>query len=116
MFGRFLLPAVLSVAAFPASAQFVQQGGKLTASLLLVDDAGDAGGPFASGATTIQNSQCSMNVAGSSFTKNGNTLTLSLNITFKPAFAGNRVIWVAGRDVGGANNTGWQSMGTTTVQ
>jgi len=91
-------------------------------SLLLLDDGGDAGGPFAGGmvlngsAGTIQNSQCSVNGVGSSAVKSGNGLTLTLNITFKAALAGNRVVWVAGRDGAGGNNTDWQAMGTTTVQ
>jgi len=93
-----------------------------TNSLLLVDDGGDAGGPFAGGvvlngvAATIQNSQCSVNRVGSSAAKSGNTLTLMLNITFQSPFAGNRIVWVAGRDQASGNNTDWQAMGTTTVQ
>ncbi|SPF37825.1 conserved exported hypothetical protein [Candidatus Sulfopaludibacter sp. SbA4] len=93
-----------------------------TNSLLLVDDSGDAGGPFAGSMTlngsaaTIQNSQCSVNGTGSSAVKNGNNLTLTLNITFKSPFAGNHIVWVAGRDAAGANNTDWQAVGTTTVQ
>jgi len=91
-------------------------------SLLLVDDGGDAGGPFAGsmvlngGAAVIQNSQCSVNGPGSSAVKNGNTLTLTLNVTFKAPFAGNRIVWVAGRDAAGGNNTDWQAMATTSVQ
>jgi len=91
-------------------------------TLYLVDDAGDAGGPFAGGmllngsAGTIQNSQCSINGAGSSASPAGNTLTLALNITFKPAFTGNRILFVAGRDAAGLNNTDWQSTGTSSVQ
>jgi YD repeat-containing protein len=91
-------------------------------TLYLVDDAGDAGGPFAGGmvlnggAGTIQNSQCSINGVGSSAVSNGNTLTLTLNITFKAAFTGNRIVWVAGRDTASGNNTDWQAMGTQTVQ
>jgi YD repeat-containing protein len=91
-------------------------------ALYLVDDAGDAGGPFAGGmvlnggAGTIQNSQCSVSGAGSSAVASGNSLTLTLNITLKAGLAGNRVIWVAGRDAAGGNNTDWQSMGTATVQ
>ncbi|SPF50571.1 hypothetical protein SBA4_4430017 [Candidatus Sulfopaludibacter sp. SbA4] len=92
---------------------------------LLVDDAGDAGGPFAGSmvldgnATDIQNSQCIIDGSGSSAstaTGIGNTLTLELNIIFKSGFTGNHVIWAAGRDTAGANNTGWQAMGTTSVQ
>jgi hypothetical protein len=68
------------------------------------------------GTATIQNSQCSVNATGSSAVKNGNTLILTLNITFKSPFAGNRILWLAGRDAAGGNNTDWQAMGTTTVQ
>jgi hypothetical protein len=90
-------------------------------TLYLVNDAGDAGGPFAGSmvvngsAGTIQNSQCSVSGTGSSATP-GNTLTLTLNITFKAAFAGNRIVWAAGRDRADGNNTDWQAMGTWTVQ
>jgi len=90
-------------------------------TLSLVDDAGDAGGPFAGslslngGAATIQNSQCSVSGAGSSAMKSGNTLTLTLSIAFSAAFAGDRIVWVAGRDAAGANNTDWQALGTLTV-
>jgi hypothetical protein len=91
-------------------------------TLYLVDDAGDAGGPFAGsmvltgGAGSISNSQCSVSNSGSSVTKNGNNLTLALNMTFKSALAGNRIVWVAGRDVASGNNTDWQASGTTAVQ
>ncbi|SPF54062.1 exported hypothetical protein [Candidatus Sulfopaludibacter sp. SbA4] len=109
--------------------------GSLTGTLYLVDDGGDAGGPFAGGMVlpgstgAIQNSQCVVSAAGSSAafgfseitTPSGNiptgtSLTLTLNITFKSAFAGNRILFVAGRDAAGANNTGWQSVGTSMVQ
>jgi len=91
-------------------------------TLYLVDDGGDAGGPFAGGmalnggAVAIQNSQCSISGTGSSAVSSGNTLTLTLNITFKAPFAGNRIVWVAGRDGTGLNNTDWQSVGTWSVQ
>ena len=92
-----------------------------TNTLFLVDDAGDGGGPFAGGmqlngaAGSIQNSQCSINAVGSSAVASANSLTLTLNTTFKPAFAGNRLVYVAGRDVAGGNNTDWQALGTWTV-
>ena len=94
-------------------------------TLLLVDDGGDAGGPFAGSMVPdgspadIQNSQCIVDAAGSSASTTtgiGNTLTLVLNVIFKSGFNGNHVIWAAGRDTAGANNTGWQAMGTTAVQ
>lgn len=64
----------------------------------------------------VHASQCSISATGSSAIVNGNTLTLTLNITFKSALQGNRVIWVAGRDSAGANNTDWQAMATWAVQ
>ena len=61
-----------------------------------------------------QNSQCAVSVA--SATGNGGTLTLTLNVTFKASFTGNRILYVAGRDAAGGNNTDWQAVGTFTVQ
>jgi hypothetical protein len=66
-----------------------------TGSVYLVDDAGDAGGPYSMmplpGSGTVQNSQCEISATGSSVTESGNTLTLTLALTFKDVFAGNRV-------------------------
>jgi len=93
-----------------------------TRMLYLIDDQGDAGGPFAGtmplngGSNGVSNSQCAVNGAGSAVSVSANTLTLTLNLTFTEAFAGNRVIWAAARDHSDGNNTGWQSMGTVTVQ
>jgi hypothetical protein len=90
-------------------------------TLYLVDDAGDAGGPFAGGAIlnttgSMQNSQCVVSWGSSPVTTAGNALTLALNIAFTNAFAGNRIFYLATRDTAGANNTDWQSSGTWTVQ
>jgi len=91
-------------------------------SLILIDDTGDAGGPYAGsmvlngGSGSIQNSQCTVSGTGSTVSFAPNTLTLTLNITFKAAFAGNRVIYAAGRDTAGGNNTDWQAVATFTVQ
>jgi acyl-coenzyme A thioesterase PaaI-like protein len=86
-------------------------------TLVLVNDAGDAGGPFA-GAISIPgntvaavNSQCAVSALGSSVIETGNTLTLVLRIDFIAAFAGNKVVYTAARDTGG-NNTGWQPAAT----
>ena len=90
-------------------------------SLFLVDDAGDAGGPFAgsiqlNGSGSIRNSQCSVSGQGSSAVASGNQLTLTLAITFLSPLTGNRIMWVAGRDAAGSNNTGWQAIGTALIQ
>jgi uncharacterized repeat protein (TIGR01451 family) len=92
-----------------------------TNTLYLVDDAGNAGGPFAGGMALngtggIQNSQCQVAGAGSSAAFNGNNMTLTLRLTFSAGFRGNRILYVAGRDRAERNNTDWQAMGTWTVQ
>jgi len=93
-----------------------------TNTLILIDDGGEAAGPYAGtmplngGSESIQNSQCTVSGTGSAVSSVSNTLTLTLNITFKAAFTGNRVVYAAGRDSAGGNNTNWQAMGTTTVQ
>jgi len=85
-------------------------------TLYLVDDAGDAGGPFAgsmqlNGSGSVSNGQCTITAAGSSVVSSGNTLTLTLNIAFKAVFGGNKVVYTATRDTG-SGNSGWQAMGT----
>jgi len=87
-------------------------------SLFLVDDAGDAGGPYQGmtlpGAGTISNSQCTIRGAGSGFFLAGNSLTLTLAITFSPSFAGNQVVYAAARST--SQNSGWQAIGTVSVR
>jgi len=90
-------------------------------TLFLVDDAGDGGGPFAGSASlaaagTIQNSQCTVSWGATAVNTTGNNLSLTLNIAFTAAFAGNRVIYMAARDLNDANNTDWHAMGTWTPQ
>jgi len=91
-------------------------------TLVLIDDAGDAGGPYAGsmvlngGSGAIQNSQCMVSGAGSAVAFAPNTINVTLNITFQASFRGNRVLYAGGRDSTGGNNTDWQSVGTVTVQ
>ncbi|MEZ5398579.1 MAG: hypothetical protein R2729_02855 [Bryobacteraceae bacterium] len=85
-------------------------------NLLLVNDAGTAGGPFVDslaipGSGTIGNSQCSIDAAGSSVVAGGDNLTLSLHLSFSESFGGDRIIYAAARDDSG-NNSGWQPVGT----
>jgi hypothetical protein len=91
--------------------------GPTAGAVYLVDDAGNAGGPFAGmslpTAGSVQNNQCSIAGTGSSVSSAGNTLTLTLNMTFKPAFSGNKIIHMAARS--NALNSGWQTMGTVSV-
>jgi hypothetical protein len=87
-------------------------------SLYLVDDGGDAGGPYQGtvlpGSGTIQNGQCSVSGASSSVAGVGNTLTLTLAVTFTAGFGGNKVVFLAAQDKSGVNS-GWQALGTWSV-
>jgi len=89
-----------------------------TSSVLLVDDARDAGGPYSGvvlpGTGTVQNSQCSISGAGSSVSTSGNTLTLVLAITFSASFAGNKVLYMSAQDKSSLNS-GWSALGTWNV-
>jgi hypothetical protein len=81
----------------------------------LMNDAGTAWLTATLGAaTTLQNSQCSVNVAATSVAKSGNTLTLNLAMTFLPGYAGAKNTYMYGADIAGANS-GWQQLGTWTV-
>jgi imidazole glycerol phosphate synthase subunit HisF len=62
-------------------------------------------------AATLQNSQCSLNVATATVSRSGDVLTLSVTVTFQPAFAGSKNIYLHAVDVSGANS-GWQDLGT----
>jgi len=83
-------------------------------SVYLVDNAGDAGGPYSGmllpSSGTVSNSQCSITATGSSVLGSGNTLTLTLAITFTASFAGNKVIYLAAQDA--TSGSGWQALGT----
>jgi hypothetical protein len=93
--------------------------GASTGAIYLVDDAGDAGGPFIGGFTlpgsgTASNSQCTVSATGSSAAGSGNTLTLTLAITFSHNFTGNQVFFLSDRNSHG-QNSGWQSAGSVAV-
>ena len=94
---------------------YAQQGN----TIYLVNDNGDAGGPYAgtltlNGSGSVSNSQCTVLGSGSSATGSGNNLTLTLNMSFTSAFGGNKVIYLAARDTL-QNNSGWQTMGVLGV-
>jgi uncharacterized membrane protein len=84
-------------------------------TLLLLNDASTIWMPGTLGSTsTLQNSQCAINLAGSSVTLSGTTLTLNLATTFKSAYAGAKNIYMYAAN--GFNvNSGWQTRGTWTV-
>jgi hypothetical protein len=86
--------------------------------LFLVNDAGTSllPGLTLNGAGTVSNSQCTVSGAGSSFKVTGNTLTLTLNVSFPAGFSGNRIVYMAARDNADVGNSGWQAMGSWSVQ
>jgi len=65
-------------------------------------------------AATLQNSQCSINVAEATVGPNGNTLTWNVPMTFKPAYAGAKHTYLRAIDISGAAS-GWQQEGAWTV-
>lgn len=89
-------------------------------SLYLVDDAGNAAGPFQGGlvlgidSTSISNSQCTIHGASSwaSNTPDG-ALQLHLRVEFAPSFAGTRIAYAAARS--STQNSGWRRLGVWTV-
>jgi len=87
-------------------------------SLFLIDDAGDAGGPYQGlvlpGSGTVSNGQCTINGAASSASGSGNTLTLTLAIAFGASFSGNRVFYLSAQDTS-SSDSGWQALGTWQV-
>jgi hypothetical protein len=65
-------------------------------------------------AATVENSQCRLVGAGSSVVGSGADLTLTLNLTFKAAFAGAKTVYMYVSDSGGLES-GTQSRGSWTV-
>jgi len=64
------------------------------------------------GAGTVQNSQCAITAAGSSAAGSGNTLTVTLSLSFQAAFKGTRNVYMEAYD--GADS-GWLQKGTWTI-
>ena len=86
-----------------------------TNQVILLNDAASAWMPATPGAAqTLQNSQCSLNVAATSVVLSGNNLTLNLAMTFATAYAGVQNVYLYAGDVSGSNS-GWQQLGAWTV-
>jgi hypothetical protein len=86
--------------------------------LFLMNDGGTAllPGQSMAAAGALSNSQCTVSWGAMAVSTSGNNLTVNLSISFSAAFDGNRIFFLASRDLTDANNTGWQAMGTFTVQ
>jgi Zn-dependent metalloprotease len=83
--------------------------------LLLLDDAGSIWEPAAPGSNAVaQNSQCAVTAAGSGAVVDGATLTVTVAVTFTPAYVGPLEVYMFGRDVNGMNS-GWQHRGNWTA-
>jgi len=63
---------------------------------------------------TASNSQCTITGAGSAVGAGGNTLSVTLPITFTQAFGGNQIVFAAARNNNG-QNSGWRAVGTAAV-
>ena len=90
---------------------------RASSTLFLVNDAGTAllPGWVLNSPGGLSNGECSVRVEATSAEGDGNHLSLNLNLTFTSVFSGNRVIYLAARDVSDRNNSGWQAMGTWSV-
>jgi hypothetical protein len=67
------------------------------------------------GNNTISNRQCTVSAQESQVQANGNTLTVTLPVTFNPAFAGFKGAWLAARTMGAAQTSAWQALGAEAV-
>ncbi len=66
------------------------------------------------GTNFIENSQCRISASNSSVVRTGNTLTLALNVTYKPGFAGPKIIWTAASTLSNAVSP-WKASGAWLV-
>lgn len=72
-------------------------------------------GPLILGtASTVQNSQCTIQGATSMAQASGTSLLLTLRIAFSSTFTGSKVIYTAARDTG-SGNTGWKTVGSSQI-
>jgi hypothetical protein len=86
--------------------------------LLLVPNNGDGNQATAmdlAGGGTLENSQCRVESVGSSRSVSGNTLTLTVKLTFKTPFNGRKIIY-GGVQTTTGGNSGWHAMGAWVVQ
>jgi beta-propeller repeat-containing protein len=87
---------------------------RATNTLQLLTDAGAApAGAITPGSGSQQNSQCTLNGAGSSVSSLENVLTLNLSITFQVGFNGNKNIYMQANNASGSS--GWQLRGSWSV-
>jgi hypothetical protein len=82
--------------------------------IFLANDAGVFQGPIPLGvAGSLQNSQCTVNAGASSASASGNNLTVSLAVSFQPAYSGAKKVYT--KVTGATVDTSWVQLGTWTV-
>jgi hypothetical protein len=82
--------------------------------IYLASDTGAWQGPIPIGVPgTLENSQCTVNAGGSSATASGNSLTVSLALSFTSAFAGAKNIYSEVEN--STVDAGWAQLGSWTV-
>jgi hypothetical protein len=87
---------------------------RATQVVWLLNDAGTTWVAGAPGVTsTLQNSQCAIALANNGVVLSGNTLTLSLAITFTASFSGVKNVYMYG--AAGSAASGWQDRGDWTA-
>ncbi len=82
-------------------------------ALFLINDAGNnATGPFLVGTAGIaSNGQCSIDLGASTTSTSGNTMVVSLAVTFKPGYSGQKFVYGYASDNPG-KVSGWQTIGS----
>src|SRR6185295_8553473 len=105
--------AIFNTGAIATNACYVFYA-RSTNKLYLQNNASSAWqGPLTPGvAGNVSNSQCTLNSAGSSVSTSGNTLTVNIALTFQPAFAGTKNIYLFALDSLGFKTAGWQLKGS----
>jgi hypothetical protein len=88
--------------------------GRASNSIQLANDGGSFGAALTIGsAGTQQNSQCIVDAGASSVNLSGNTLTVNLALSFKPAFAGAKNVYMEAQNA--TLDSGWAQRGTWMV-
>lgn len=78
-------------------------------------DGAQATSMILTGTNSLNNSQCTISAQGSSVVLNGSQLVVTFTVTFKPAFTGNKGVWMAVQTIGGAQTSPWQAVGARLV-
>ena len=89
---------------------------RVTGNLQLANDAGSdwVGTKTLGTVTSLQNSQCSIDLSASMASGSANSLTVTLTVTFKASFAGAKSVFMQALDMGGLP-AGWFAKGSYTA-